>query len=317
MSRWQQVWKRGISFSNLPRKVKIVEVGARDGLQNEKKLIPLDVKLELINRLVGAGITYIEAGAFVSPKWVPQMADSAEVFRSVTVSHPQVTFAGLTPNLKGLEGALAAGCREVAVFGAASESFSKKNINMSIKEAFEAQGSVTAQALALGLKVRGYVSCVLGCPYEGNIAPSVVAACAQRLLADGCYEVSLGDTIGSGSPLSTHVLLTCLRDAGIPMSKLAVHFHDTRGLALSNILVALDFGVSVVDSSVSGLGGCPYAAGATGNVATEDVLYLCSSLGIDTGIDFQRVAEAGQYIDAHLGRCSGSKAAIALRKKNV
>lgn len=315
---FSRVFKRGISFSAMPKRVKIVEVGARDGLQNEKKVIPLEVKVELIKKLVGAGLTYVEAGSFVSPKWVPQMANSGEVFRELSSfidANPKVTFAGLTPNMKGLEGALEASCKEVAVFAAASESFSKKNINMTIEQSMSKQGEVASSALAAGLSVRGYVSCVVGCPYEGYIDPSVVTTVTQKLLSYGCYEVSLGDTIGAGNPKSTAALLDHLSAEGVPLDKLAVHFHDTRGLALSNLLVALEYGVNVIDSSVSGLGGCPYAKGATGNVATEDVLYLCDSLGIETGVDFNKVVEAGKFIDQHLERTSGSKAAIALGGK--
>jgi len=291
--------------------VKIVEVGPRDGLQNEKQPISVDIKLGLIERLVDAGLTYIEAASFVSPKWVPQMAGSDELMRRLP-RPAGVRYSALTPNLKGLEAALAVGCEEVAVFGAASESFSQRNINCSIAESFQRFGAVVEQALAQGVRVRGYVSCVLGCPYEGEIDPAQVAALVRQMLDMGCYEVSLGDTIGTGNPRTTRALLeACMRH--IAPARLAGHFHDTFGMAIANIATAVDLGVRTFDSSVAGLGGCPYAPGASGNVATEDVVYLLHGLGYRTGIDLQRLAEAGDYINALLRRAPASRVRQALK----
>jgi hydroxymethylglutaryl-CoA lyase len=298
---------------NLPARVKVVEVGPRDGLQNEAKPVPLEAKVELINRLSETGLPAIEAGAFVSPIWVPQMADSAELFRRIR-QKPDVSYPVLVPNVKGLELALAAGAQEIAVFGAASESFSQRNINCSIDESLERFGHVCDMALSAGLKVRGYVSCVLGCPYEGEIPPEAVARVAKTLIGMGCYEVSLGDTIGSGTPLKAQRMLEMVADE-VDISHLAAHFHDTYGQALANLLAVLQMGVAVVDASVSGLGGCPYAPGASGNVATEDVVYMLHGLGIETGIDLGKLVEAGAFISAALDRPSGSKAAMALRLK--
>jgi hydroxymethylglutaryl-CoA lyase len=293
----------------LPAFVRMVEVGPRDGLQNEKTIVPTAVKIALVEKLADAGLSVIEAGSFVSPKWVPQMGDSADVFAGVT-RKPGVRYAALTPNLKGLEGALAAKADEVAVFGAASESFSQKNINCSIAESLDRFAPVMEQAKAAGVPVRGYVSCVLGCPYEGNIAPSAVAEVAARLYAMGCYEISLGDTIGTGTPTKAQAMIAAVAER-VPVEKIAVHFHDTYGQALANLYAALTMGVAVVDSSVAGLGGCPYAKGASGNVASEDVLYLLNGLGIETGVDLDRLIAAGAFISDALGRPTASKVARA------
>jgi hydroxymethylglutaryl-CoA lyase len=297
-------------MAHFPDKVKIVEVGPRDGLQNEKGLISLAAKLELIDNLADSGLTMIEAGSFVSAKWVPQMADSEQVFKQLSRA-PGVTYSALTPNKHGFDLALAAGADEVAIFGAASESFSQKNINCSIAESLLRFEPILAAAKAQNIRVRGYVSCVLGCPYEGDIEPQKVAMVAKQLLDMGCYEISLGDTIGTGTPLKTLAMLNAV-SAQLPLNKLAVHFHDTFGQALANILVALEQGISVVDTAVAGLGGCPYAKGASGNVATEDVVYMLNGMSIETGIDIEKLAFAGQTIMKHLGRVSQSKAAQAL-----
>ncbi|MFC5306661.1 hydroxymethylglutaryl-CoA lyase [Azospirillum picis] len=293
----------------LPKFVRMVEVGPRDGLQNEKSMVPTAVKVELVNRLSDAGLTVVEAASFVSPKWVPQMGDSAEVLAGIA-RKPGVRYAALTPNLKGLEGALAAKADEVAVFGAASESFSRKNINCSIAESLDRFAPVMEQAKAAGVPVRGYVSCVLGCPYEGEIAPQAVADVAERLYAMGCYEISLGDTIGTGTPTKAQLMIAAVAER-VPVDKIAVHFHDTYGQALANILAALQMGVAVVDSSVAGLGGCPYAKGASGNVASEDVLYMLNGLGIETGVDLDRLVAAGAFISEAIGRPTASKVARA------
>ena len=293
----------------LPKFVRMVEVGPRDGLQNEKSMVPTAVKVELVNRLSDAGLSVVEAASFVSPKWVPQMGDSAEVLTGIA-RKPGVRYAALTPNLKGLEGALAARADEVAVFGAASESFSQKNINCSIAESLDRFAPVMEQAKAAGVPVRGYVSCVLGCPYEGEIAPKAVAEVAERLFAMGCYEISLGDTIGTGTPTKAQLMIAAVAER-VPVEKIAVHFHDTYGQALANILAALQMGVAVVDSSVAGLGGCPYAKGASGNVASEDVLYMLNGLGIGTGVDLDRLIAAGAFISDAIGRPTASKVARA------
>ncbi|MDO8863379.1 hydroxymethylglutaryl-CoA lyase [Haliea sp. E1-2-M8] len=294
----------------LPRTVTLVEVGARDGLQNEPDLVPLEAKLRLIDDLGAAGLKVIEAGSFVNPKWIPQMADSEAVFAGFK-RRPGVRYTALTPNLKGFERALAAGSDEVAVFAAASEAFSQKNINCSIAESLQRFEPVMAAAQAAELPVRGYISCVLGCPYEGEIAPATVLQVARSLLDMGCYEVSLGDTIGTGSAGSMQRLLDCLL-ADIPAPQLALHCHDTYGQALANILVGLQHGIATVDASVAGLGGCPYAKGASGNVATEDVLYMLDGLEIETGVDLQALVAAGERISAALGRANGSRVARAL-----
>ena len=294
---------------NLPHHVRLIEVGPRDGLQNEKQPISVADKVRLTNDLSAAGLSYIEVGSFVSPKWVPQMAGSAEVFAGIQYK-PGVVYGALTPNLKGFEAAVEAGVKEVAVFAAASEAFSQRNINCSIAESLERFIPVMEAAKSHGITVRGYVSCVLGCPYEGEVAPEQVAAVARELLAMGCYEVSLGDTIGTGTAGKTRTLFEVVgRD--IPRDKLAGHFHDTYGQALANIYASLLEGIAVFDSSVAGLGGCPYARGATGNVATEDVLYLLNGLGIATGIDMDKLIAAGQRICEVLGKPNGSRVARA------
>ena len=294
---------------NLPKQVRLVEVGPRDGLQNEKQPISVADKVRLVDDLSAAGLGYIEVGSFVSPKWVPQMAGSSEVFAQIQ-QLPGITYAALAPNLKGFEDALAAGVKEVAVFAAASESFSQKNINCSIGESLERFVPLMDAAKQQGIRVRGYVSCVLGCPYEGEVAPAQVASVAKALYSMGCYEVSLGDTIGTGTPGKTRHLFNVVgRD--IPRHLLAGHFHDTYGQALANIYASLLEGISVFDSSVAGLGGCPYAKGATGNVATEDVLYLLEGLGIETGIDMDKLIAAGQRICSVLDKPNGSRVARA------
>ncbi|OWY38574.1 hydroxymethylglutaryl-CoA lyase [Xenophilus sp. AP218F] len=290
--------------------VKIVEVGPRDGLQNEKQIVPAAVKLELIRRLADSGLRAIEAGAFVSPKWVPQMADSAEVLAALDPSG-SVAYPALVPNDKGLEAALAAGAREIAVFGAASESFSRKNINASIADSLKRFESVVRAALDAGLKVRGYVSCAIACPYEGRIAPGKVAEVAAALSDLGCYEISLGDTIGVGTPASVRAMLDAVQKA-VPAEQLAGHFHDTYGMAIANIRAALDAGLRVFDASVAGLGGCPYARGASGNVATEDVAYLLAGEGYRTGIDLSKLVGAAWYIADALGKPPASRLAHAL-----
>lgn len=301
----------------LPNKVKIVEVGPRDGLQNEKRLVPAAVKIELIERLADAGLTAIEATSFVSPKWVPQMGDADEVLRAVLASPRRragVAFPVLTPNLKGFDAAVEAGASEVAIFGAASESFSQKNINCSIDESLKRFAAVVDAASALEIKVRGYVSCVVACPYEGAVDPARAAAVAQRLYEMGCYEVSLGDTIGAGTPASVQRMLEACA-ARVPMAKLAGHYHDTYGMAIANIYASLEMGMAVFDSSIAGLGGCPYAPGAAGNLATEDLVFLLQGLGIECGVDMDKLLAAGQFIVQHLGRAPASKAAQALLAK--
>jgi hydroxymethylglutaryl-CoA lyase len=294
-------------------KVKIVEVGPRDGLQNEPREVPTEVKLELIERLAAAGLTSVEATAFVSPKWVPQMADHTEVLERIR-RKPGVSYPVLTPNLKGFEAARAAGATEVAIFGAASEAFSRRNINCSIAESLERFRPVAEAAKKGNVKVRGYVSCVLGCPYEGDVAPQRVADVAGELYDMGCYEVSLGDTIGIGTPGKTKAMLeACARR--VPMDRLAGHYHDTYGQALANIYASLEVGVRSFDASVAGLGGCPYAAGASGNVATEDVIYMLHGLGIYTGIDLNQLVDTGQWICGLLGREPASKVSRAVTAK--
>ena len=288
-----------------PDSVKIVEVGPRDGLQNEKQTIAAATKIEFINRLSASGLRTIEATSFVSPKWIPQLADAAEVFTGID-KREGVSYPVLVPNEKGMERALEVGAKEVSIFTAASESFNQKNINCSIAESMDRFEPVMAMARENNVKVRGYVSTVIGCPYEGDIEPEAVAKVAARLDAMGCAEISLGDTIGVGTPLKAQRMLEAVA-AKVPMKRLAVHFHDTYGQALANIHTCLQLGVTVVDSSVSGLGGCPYAKGATGNVATEDVLYLLTGLGIDTGVDMDRLLAAGAYISEALGREPASR----------
>jgi hydroxymethylglutaryl-CoA lyase len=297
-------------FAAVPPEVTIVEVGPRDGLQNEPTPVPVAAKVALIEALAEAGLPVIEAGSFVSPRWVPQMAGSDEVLRAVR-KRPGVRYPVLVPNLKGLEGALAAGAEEIAVFGAASESFSQKNINCSIAESLERFRPVVEQAVGRGVRVRGYVSCVVGCPYEGEIAPAAVARVARELMAMGCFEISLGDTIGVGTPHRTAAMLEAVM-AEVPAGALAIHAHDTYGQALANVLTVLELGVRVVDSSVAGLGGCPYAKGASGNLATEDLLFMLDGMGVRTGADLDGVIRAGAVICSALGRTSGSKVARAL-----
>nr|XP_008169232.2 hydroxymethylglutaryl-CoA lyase, mitochondrial isoform X1 [Chrysemys picta bellii] len=291
--------------ASLPKQVKIVEVGPRDGLQNEKNIVPTQVKISLINMLSETGLPVIEATSFVSPKWVPQMADHTEVLQGIQ-KFPGVSYPVLTPNLKGFQAAVAAGAKEVSIFGAASELFTKKNINCSIEESLQRFSEVMHAAGAAGIAVRGYVSCVLGCPYEGKIAPAKVAEVSKKMYSMGCYEISLGDTIGVGTPGSMKEMLSAVMKE-VPVGALAVHCHDTYGQALANTLVALQMGVSVVDSSVAGLGGCPYAQGASGNVATEDLVYMLHGLGIHTGVDLQKLMEAGVFICKALNRRTSSK----------
>ena len=294
----------------LPSHVRIVEVGPRDGLQNEKHLIDTDTKVALIDCLANAGFTHIEVGSFVNPKWVPQMADSSAVFKKIN-RRDNVSYAALTPNIKGFERALEANATEVAIFASASESFSQKNINCSIAESLERFIPVMQAAKANNIRVRGYVSCVAGCPYEGDISAAKVAEVADALYKMGCYEISLGDTIGVGTPSLISTMINAVTES-IPIEKIAVHFHDTYGQAIANSYAALQLGVSVIDSSIAGLGGCPYAEGASGNVATEDVLYLLKGLNIETGINLSAAIAAGNFISARLGRENGSKVARAM-----
>lgn len=300
-------------MTGVAKVVRLVEVGPRDGLQNEQVAVPLETKIALIEALADAGLTSIEAGAFVSPKWVPQMADTPELLARLP-RRPGVSYPVLVPNLKGLESALAAGVEEIAIFGAASQTFSQRNINCSIEESLDRFRPVAAAARDSGVRVRGYVSCVLGCPYEGEIAPEVVTAVARALRDMGCYEISLGDTIGVGTPLKAKALIGMVAQA-IPVTALAVHFHDTYGQALANIFACLEEGVAVIDSSVAGLGGCPYAKGASGNVASEDVVYMLNGMGVETGIDLEKLAAAGRMILTALGREPASRVARVLAAK--
>ena len=297
----------------LPSRVRIVEVGPRDGLQNEPGVVPTALKVALIEQLADAGMPAVEATAFVSAKWVPQMADHTEVMRSIR-RKTGVSYPVLVPNMRGLEAALATGVTEIAIFGAASESFSRKNINCSIAESFERFAPVVTAARAQGVRVRGYISCVIDCPYEGAIAPQAVAGVAKALRDMGCYEISLGDTIGSGTPARMQTMIHTVNNE-VPITELAVHCHDTYGQALANIYAALQLGVATIDSSISGLGGCPYAKGASGNVASEDVVYMLHGLGIATGVDLNALLRAGQMICRQLGREPASKAARALAAK--
>jgi len=298
------------SLAHLPRAVRLVEVGPRDGLQNEKQMVPTDVKVALIDMLTDAGMPAIEATSFVSPKWVPQMADAADVMARIR-RKPGVRYPVLTPNMKGFEAARAAGADEVAVFVAATEAFSKRNINCSIAESLTRAEPVFAAAHAANIRVRGYVSVVLGCPYEGDVDPMQVASVAARLHALGAYEVSLGDTIGTGTAGKTQALFRRVAEQ-VPTEALAGHFHDTYGQALANLYAAMELGVATFDCSVAGLGGCPYAKGATGNVASEDVLYLLDGLGIETGVDMTKLRRAGRYVSNHLQRAPVSRVARAL-----
>ena len=300
---------------NLPTRVRIVEMGPRDGLQNEKQIVSTEIKVELIARLGAAGLPAIEAASFVSPRWVPQMGDAADVMARIE-RRPGVSYPVLTPNLQGFEAALAAGATEVAVFGAASESFSRKNINCSIAESLVRFEPVMAAAQAAGIRVRGYVSCVLGCPYEGEISPEAVAGVAATLFEMGCYEVSLGDTIGAGTPGKTRRMLDAVARR-VPVDKLAGHYHDTYGQAVANVYASLEAGVACFDSAVAGLGGCPYAPGASGNVATEDVVYMLDGLGIETGISLDALVDTAGWISERLGRPPASKVARAVLAKRA
>jgi len=296
-----------------PKRVKMVEVGPRDGLQNEPVSVPAEVKVALIDSLSDAGFQVVEAGSFVSPKWVPQMADTAEVMAHIR-RKPGVAYPVLVPNMKGLEAAIAAKATEVAGFAAATEAFSKRNTNCTIAESMQRQAEVCKAALGAGLRVRGYISVVLGCPYEGEVKPEAVATVSQRLYDMGCYEISLGDTIGTGTPAKAQRMIETVAKK-IPVGKLAGHFHDTYGQALANILAVMELGVATFDSSVAGLGGCPYAKGATGNVASEDVLYMLGGLGIETGVDMGRLLDAAEFICAQLKRPTVSRAGRALAAK--
>jgi hydroxymethylglutaryl-CoA lyase len=299
---------------SLPSRVKIVEVGPRDGLQNEALTIPTEQKIEFIDQLSNTGLSAIEVTSFVSPKWIPQLADSIDVFNGIK-KNPDISYSTLVPNLTGLERAIEVGAKEIAIFGAASETFSQKNINCSIAESFKRFEEVITHAKPHGIKVRGYISCVLGCPFEGEIAPEKVASLAKDLIQLGCYEISLGDTIGVGTPFKAKRLIE-LTAKEVPIQQLAVHFHDTYGQAIANIFAVLKQGISIVDSSVAGLGGCPYAKGATGNVATEDVIYLLQGLNIETGIDIVKLAQTGIFISSLLNRNTQSKVARAIAAKD-
>ncbi|MBS0557281.1 MAG: hydroxymethylglutaryl-CoA lyase [Proteobacteria bacterium] len=296
-------------MTTLPTHVRLVEVGPRDGLQNEKAIVPTPVKIELIDRLSDTGLQTIEATSFVSPKWVPQMADATDVYTAIRKA-PGVRYPVLVPNLQGYERARAAGVGEIAVFTAASEAFNRKNINASIDESIERFMPVLEHAKTDGVAVRGYVSTVLGCPYQGEVPLADVVRVAKRLRDLGCYEISLGDTIGIGTPAKARAMLAAVA-AAVPMTALAVHFHDTRGQALANILACLELGVGVVDAAVSGVGGCPYARGATGNVASEDVVYMLHGMGIATGIDLDKLIDTGRWLSAQLQRANSSKVGLA------
>ena len=293
----------------IAKKVQIVEVGPRDGLQNEKIWVETETKIALIEKLADAGLTKIEAASFVSPEWVPQMKDAFEVLSGIE-RRPGVTYPVLTPNLKGFERALEAGVTEVAVFGAASEAFSQKNINCSISESVERFRPVLEAAQKNNVRVRGYISCVLGCPYQGEVPLENVVNLAENMSEMGCYEISLGDTIGIGTPLQAKKMVETVAEK-VPVSNLALHFHDTRGQALANIYACLELGVSVIDASVSGLGGCPYAQGASGNVATEDVVYMLHGIGIKTGVDIEKLIETGRFISDVFGRLPQSRVSCA------
>jgi hydroxymethylglutaryl-CoA lyase len=301
------------SQPNLPRKVKIVEVGPRDGLQNEKENVPAEVKIELVNRLSKAGFTNVEAAAFVSPKWVPQMATSAEVMAAIA-RRPGTIYSALTPNLQGFEAALAAKADEVVIFGAASEAFSQRNINCSIAESIARFEPVAKAAKANGVRLRGSISTAFGCPYQGEVPLDAVADVVARMRDLGCDEIDIADTIGVSTPRKTQAVM--LRAASeFPLERLSGHFHDTYGQALANIYASMEVGIAIFHSSVAGLGGCPYAKGATGNVATEDVLYMMNGLGIETGVDLDQVVDAGQFISQHLGRKAVSRAGNAITAK--
>lgn len=295
----------------MAERLRIVEVGPRDGLQNEKRIVSTATKVQLIERLVEAGHSTVEATSFVSPKWIPQLADAAEVYAAVN-RKDGVRYPVLVPNLQGMERALAVGVGEVAIFTAASEAFNKRNTNASIDESIERFKPVMERAAAAGVPVRGYVSTVLGCPYQGAVPVSEVVRVAQALHELGCYEISLGDTIGIGTAAAARSMLLAVAEV-VPMAQLAVHFHDTRGQALANVFACVEAGVRVVDASVAGLGGCPYAEGASGNVASEDVVYLLHGMGFDTGVDLGRLVAVGRWISAELGRSNGAKLGLAWR----
>ena len=295
-------YKKNIDLKKFPKNVRIVEVGARDGLQNEPKILHTDFKIQMINSLSKTGLDYIETTAFVSPKWVPQMADNYEVLTKIN-REPHITYSALVPNMKGMETAKKANCKEIAIFTAASEEFTKKNINCSIDESFERFKPIVKDALQNNIKVRGYVSCVMGCPYKGTVDPKDVDIISNRLIEMGCYEVSLGDTIGVGTPELTHSLQSSMT---VDKSKLAVHFHDTGSRAIENILIALQYGIGIVDSSVGGLGGCPYAKTTAGNVCSENVVLVLHELGISTGIDLDKQSKIGELVCEELGRENSS-----------
>lgn len=297
---------------NFPRHVRIVEVSPRDGLQNEPTIVPTEIKIQFINQLSKTGLKTIEATSFVSPKWIPQMADHKEVLEEIH-KEAGVSYPVLVPNVQGFTDALEAGAKEIAVFTAASETFTQKNINCSIEESLERFLPIAKAAKSNDIKIRGYISCVLGCPYEGEIAPKKVVEVAKALFQLGCYELSLGDTIGVGTPKKAMILVEAVAQE-VPIPQLAVHFHDTYGQALANIYAVLSQGISVIDSSVAGIGGCPYARGASGNVASEDVLYMLHGLGIETGISLEKLIKVGQFISQYLRRTNGSKVARAYKK---
>ena len=299
----------------MPAKVKIVEVSPRDGLQNEKQFVPTEIKVELVNRLADAGFQNVEATSFVSPKWTPQMADAAEVMAQIR-RRPGTIYSVLTPNMKGFDAALAARADEVVIFGAASEAFSQRNINCSSAESLDRFEPVAAAAKANGLRLRGALSCALGCPYQGEVPISSVVDVAKRYIAMGCDEIDIADTIGVATPQRVRDVMRAVTDAVDPR-RIAGHFHDTYGQALANILAALETGISIFHTSVAGLGGCPYAKGATGNVATEDVLYMLRGLDIETGVDFDAVVDIGQWISGHLNRPGGSRAGNAIAAKRA
>jgi hydroxymethylglutaryl-CoA lyase len=298
----------------LPPQVTMVEVGPRDGLQNEPQAASVETRIALVNKLADAGLSRIEAGSFVSPKWVPQMADTDKVLAALKPKSG-LRYSVLTPNMRGFEDAVAAGAEEVAIFGAASETFSQKNINCSIAESFQRFHPIAEAARQNGIAVRGYVSCVLGCPYEGEVGPSAVARVAGQLLDIGAGEISLGDTTGVGTPAKAQAMIEAVTQE-VPVEKLAAHFHDTYGQALANILSVMEMGVAIIDSSVAGLGGCPYARGAAGNVASEDVLYMLEGLGVKSGVDLSKLVAAGDFICTELGRQSQSKVALAWNGKD-